>query len=68
MCLICRDLSNHRMTVTEAESAAMELVVCNALFLKEEGKLEHTIDLLESLQNLDLERLSKVVEDGNAIS
>ena len=54
------------MTIKEAENAAIELVVIegSAIELREKGQLEHTIDLLESLQDIDLERLGKVLEEG----
>ena len=54
------------MTITEAENAAFELTAIdvNAIALKSEGKLEHMIDLLESLQDLDLDRLDKVLKEG----
>jgi len=54
------------MTVKEAENAATELVAieASAIELREKGELEHTIDLLESLQDLDLERLGKVLDEG----
>lgn len=66
MCLICVELIKHRMTWSEAESAATELtaVEASAIQLREEGQLEHTIDLLESLQDLDLERLGKTLDEG----
>ena len=66
MCLICAELIKQRMTVKEAENAATELVVieASAIELREKGELEHTIDLLESIQDLDLERLGKVLDEG----
>ena len=66
MCLICVELIKQRMTLKEAENAATELVVVegSALQLREKGELEHTIALLESIQDLDLVRLEQVLEQG----
>ena len=66
MCLICIELIKERMTINEATNAATELVVieASAIELREKGELEHTIALLESLQDLDLERLGKVLDEG----
>ena len=54
------------MTLKEVEDTTTELVVIetSAIELREKGELEHTIDLLESIQDLDLERLGKVLEEG----
>ena len=55
------------MTIKEAENAATELVVIesSAIDLREKDQLEHVIDLLESIQDLDLERLVKTLEEGS---
>lgn len=57
------ELIKQRMTIDEAENAALELTVTSALYLSKE-ELEHAIDLLESIQDLDLERLNKVLDEG----
>lgn len=64
MCLICVELIKQRMTIPEAERAARELVVLTPQDLWAKDSLEHTIELLESLEDLDLDKLGKVIEEG----
>lgn len=64
MCLICIELIKHKMTYPEAEKAARELVVLSPEHLREQGSLEHTIELLEALEDLDLEKLGEILDDN----
>jgi len=64
MCIICSELIKQKMTFKEAENAALELTVISPLSLNKK-ELEHAIDLLESLQDQDLERLDKTIKEGS---
>jgi len=64
MCKICKFLVEHKMTLGEAEDAARELTILEVHSIMANGTLEHTIALLESLEDTNLERLNNVIEEG----
>lgn len=57
MCIICIELIKHRMTITEAGKAAKE---CNGT----EKSSEHMRELEEAIENLDLEKLGELLDEG----
>lgn len=67
MCIICLELLKHRMTINEAERAASEMVW--AMLIDDPEKFDykdyqHRKRLKEALENLDLDKLGKVLDEG----
>ena len=56
MCLVCRDLLRQKMTMNEAYRAAREITMS-------EGSEKHERELYRALRDLDLEKLSKLLEE-----
>lgn len=53
-CLICIELLNHQLTLLEATKNAKEMV----------GDSEHVAELAEALEELDLEAIDKLTDEG----
>lgn len=61
MCMICVDLIKQRMTITEAERNVGELVST----AKDDKEWVHYTDLQRAIEELDLDVLGEVLEEGN---
>lgn len=67
MCMICVELLKQKMTIPEAERAASELVRSSLIDDPKKfdwTKQKHYKKLKEALENLDLEKLNDVLEEG----
>lgn len=61
MCLICIEVIKHRMTLTEAEGAAMEWINTDTV---PEGEENHVYRLFEALRDADIEELAEVLDEN----
>lgn len=59
MCIICIELLKQKMTIPEATINARELLFSSAT--KNEKEVEHLNDLYEALEDLDIEKIDKVI-------
>lgn len=67
MCLICIELLKQKMTITEAERAANEMV--RAAWIDDPKKFDyedyrHKKKLQQALRDLDLDELDEVLDEG----
>ncbi len=60
MCMICVELIKQNMTMLEAGKASDELIVT----AKPEEDTTHYKDLKESIEEMDIEKLGNVLEEG----
>ena len=68
MCLICIELLKHKMTIIEADRAASEMV--RAMLVDDASKFnykdyQHRKRLKQALENLDLDKLDKILDEGS---
>ncbi len=56
MCLICRKLLNHTMTLPEAENALDELI------WQAEDASDHQVNLWKAIKDLDVEKLGEILD------
>lgn len=62
MCIICIELVKQKMTMGEAKRAATEIILDVEDSNSEE--FDHYSKLIESIRDLDLEKLGEVLDEG----
>lgn len=64
MCLVCVELIKQNMSIPEAERNVSELISVTKPLVVDDPVVMHYIDLLDSMNEMNVEKLDKILTEG----